>query len=110
MEFDDFDIEVENSNESDPEHFNGSIVTAGTPISIIPTNTRPIRCAFINVNTTRDPDTPNNIKDAIKVSIDGGTTFITLMSGESQYIPGVFTELQLDSNENGTNYQVIVWS
>ena len=108
--FNDFDLEIQDIKDSDPECFTGNVATAGVPVTLTPTNGRIIQLAFINVNSTRDPDNSNSINDAIKFSIDGGVSWLTLMTGESQYIPGIFTDLRLNTNSNGTHYQVILWS
>lgn len=107
--FNDFDLEVQDLADSTPEHFEGTVTTAGSPITITPTNSKPIQLAFINVQGVRDPN-PNGINDAIYITIDGSSNKISFMSGESQYIPGVFNSLKVDSNNNGTSYQIIVWS
>ncbi len=109
-EFNDFDVEIQDLKDSEPEPFNGNVATAATPVTITPTTGRIVKLAFINVPSKRDPDNPNDINDAIKYSVDGGTIYQTLLSGESIYIPGNFTDLRLDTNENGTTYQVILWS
>lgn len=106
----DFDIELQDDRMSDPEHFNGNVASAGTPVTITPTNSRPIQLAYIMCNSTRDPDNSNNINDAIKFSLDGGSTYSTLMSGESQYVPGVFDNIKIDASDDGVYYQIIVWS
>jgi hypothetical protein len=93
-----------------PEHFNGSVATAGSPIIITPTSANPIKNVFIQCNNTRDPINPNALNDAIEFSLDGGTTYTVLMSGESIFLPGVMNSLKLDTNVNGTFYQVILWS
>jgi hypothetical protein len=106
--FNDFDIEISDDKDSTPENFTGSVTTAGVPVTIAPTSTKPIQMAFVNVPSVRH-DTPNAITDSIKVSLDG-VTYVTLMSGESQYFPGVFSSIKLDSNADGTTYELILWS
>lgn len=110
MAFKDFDIEVQDLKGSQPEHFNGSITTAGSTVTITPTSTNPINFFFLSVPGVRDPDNANAISDAIKYSLDGGTTFDYLMSGESIFLPGVIDDIVLDSNANGTFYRLIVWT
>ena len=109
-DFNDFDLEISDDKNSTPENFSGSIATAGSPVTLTPTSTNPVQLAFVNVPSVRDPSAPNSLSDAIRVSLDGGTTYVTLMSGESQYFPGSFASLKLDTNANGTTYQVILWS
>ena len=109
-QFDDFDVEFQNFKNSRAEKFKAQVPTAGVPVTLTPTTGDPITLAFIDVPGKRDPDNPNNINDAIKYSFDGGLTFFTLLAGESVYIPGVFTDLQIDTNNNGTWYRVALWS
>lgn len=106
----DFDVEIQDERDSDPEAFIGSVTTAGSPVTITPTNNKPIQEAYIECNSTRDPDNSNNINDAIKYSFDGGTNYLTLMAGESIPLSGIFLNLKIDANNDGVNYQVIVWS
>lgn len=109
-DFDDFDVEIENSNESDPEHFTGSVTTAGVPVVITPTSGRPIRHMIIECNGVRHSTASNNINDVIKYSIDGTTTYGELAAGEARGLPGNSNNIQLDTNTDGTNYTVLVWS
>jgi len=109
-DFQDFDLELQNLKGSEPEKFKAQIPTAGAAVTLTPATGRPVTLAFIDVPSRRDPDNPNGINDAVKYSIDGGNTFLTLLAGESIYIPGTFTDLQLDTNANGTWYQAILWS
>ena len=108
--FSDFDLEVQDLKDSEPEHFNGSITTAGSPVTITPTSGRNVQFFFLSVPGVRDPDNPNAISDAIKFSLDAGTTYDNIMSGESIFLPANITDIRLDSNANGTTYRIIVWS
>lgn len=107
-DFNDFDIEIENSKDSDPESFVSSVVTAGIPNTITPTNARPIRWA--SIYNPRSGPNANAISDVILYSLDGGSTYHSLPRGEWVGVPGVFTDLTIDTNNNGTNYEIIVWS
>jgi len=108
--FNDFDVEVQNIKDTTPESFSGSVSTAGSPVTITPTSSKSIQYAFIEANSTRDPNNSNSINDALLYSIDGGSNYHTWMSGESISIQGLFDNLKLDTNNNGTYYQVILWS
>ncbi len=110
MAFDDFDIEIQDNKQATPEQFDGNVPTAGTPITITPTSGDKIQLAFIHVPGPRDPDNPNALGDAIKFSLDGGTKYTTLLANESIFMPGIFDNLKLDTNEDNTYYQVIVWT
>ena len=70
----------------------------------------PLNCDQCKVNIGKINLDDNNINDALYFSIDGGTTYVTLMAGENIFVPGVFTSIKLDTNTNGTYYQIIVWS
>ena len=111
-DFNDFDLEVQNESDSTIEQFTGSVTTAGSAVVITPSNSRPIKSFFIDVPSVIDPVAPNSILDAIKYSTDGGTTYFTIMSGEWLYMPteAGITNLYIDSNANGTTYQIAVWS
>lgn len=105
---DDFDLEVQDIRDTDPEHFNGSVTTAGTPVSITPTNAKPIQLALVS-NPKKGPNA-NATNDVLLVNIDGTTVEMALARGEKVYFPGIFNTLSVDSNNNSVNYEVIVWS
>ena len=107
MAFKDFDVEIQNLNESDPQHFNGAVATAGVPVLITPTNTRPITYAYIQ-NPGVGPNA-NATNRVILFSTDG-VTYVALARNESIAIPGIFTTLYIDTSNNATNYEIIVWS
>ena len=93
-----------------PEPFVGSVAVSGAPVTIAPTSGKTIQNIFIECNSTIDPDNPNSTNDALQYSIDGGTVYFTLMAGSNILLPGTFANLKLDTNVDGTSYQVIVWS
>jgi hypothetical protein len=107
-EMNDFDIEIQDEKDSTPEHFNGNVASAGTSVPITPTSGKDIQLAYIK-NPNRG-DNKNEIADVLYINIDGGSEYTTLSRGEYVYLPGTFTTLKIDSNNNGTNYEVIVWS
>ena len=107
-EFDDFDVEIQDERDSDPEHFNSNVAVAGVPNSITPTSAKPIQLAYIkNPNKGVNANDPN---DVLYINIDGTVNYTTISRGEYIYIPGVFTTLKIDTNNDGTKYEVIVWS
>ena len=108
MSFDDFDLETQDIKDTDPEQFVAAVVTAGSPVTITPTNTRPITKAIV-INPSKGPNA-NGVNDVLLVSIDGTTNYITIARGESISYPGVFPNISIDTNNNGTNYEVVVWS
>ena len=102
--------EYGNFLDAGPEQINGNVAVAGVPNTVAPTSGKHIQTAFIACNSVVDPWNPNAIGDAIRFSLDDGTTWTTLMAGESQHIPGIYNNVQVDTNINGTLYQVILWS
>ena len=106
-DFKDFDVEVQNFRDSTPEQFNGTVTTAGSPNTITPTSTKPITKAFIQ-NPSKGTNA-NSILDVLYYSIDG-TSYASLTRGESITLPGIFNSILIDTNNNNTNYEIIVWS
>lgn len=87
-------------------HFNGSVTTAGSPVTISAPNSEKISSAIID-----NPDKGTNANDKadlLLVSFDGGTTFKTVKRGTSLSVTASFTDIRIDSNNNGTNYEVII--
>lgn len=108
-EFNDFDVEIQNKYDAEPEHFNGSVATAGSPVTITPTNGRDAQTATV-LNPRRGPNANSNL-DVLLVSVDGGTTYISLGRGDSIRINANITAgVKIDANNNGTNYEVVVVS
>lgn len=99
-----------NTDTFTPEHVNGNVTTAGTPQTLVPTSTDPIKTVYVECNSTKHPTDSNGQNDAILFSIDGGTTYTSLLAGESVFLPGEFTDLRLDTNSDGTFFSVILWS
>jgi len=107
-EFADFDIEIDNDKDATPEHFNGTITTAGVPVTITPTNAKPITNAII-INQNKGPNA-NSADDLIYVNLTAGSTYTTVQRGATLTVSGSFTSLKLDTNNNGTKYEIIVVS
>jgi len=107
-DFGDFDLEIQDERQSDPEQFEGSVITAGSPVTITPTNGNTIQKAIV-ISPKRGPSA-NGFNDVLKINIDGSTKFIHIARGESLELPGVFASLKIDSLTNGVNYEIIVWS
>lgn len=106
MEFKDFDIETQDERGNIPEHFNGSVATAGSPVTITPSSGK--ITSFVVDNPDKGTNA-NDRTDLLLVSLDGGTTFKTVkrgtsLSGESLYLD----DLRIDSNANSTNYEIII--
>ena len=107
-EFDDFDIEVQNEKDSDPEHFTVTVATAGSPVTISPTNTKPIQLLYVkNANKGPNANSPN---DVVLVTIDGSANVVSVSRGEYTYFPGVFSSVDIDATADGTKAEIIVWS
>jgi len=96
------------ANEITPEHKNGSITTSGTPITITPTSGLIIKKALIS-NPDSGPN-KNDMGDELQVSSDGGVVYVTLARGDAYLFPGDITDLKIDSNQDGTNYEIILWT
>ena len=109
VNFNDFDVEVQDVKDSIPEHKNGSVTTAGTPVTVARTDTKNAMLVFVN-NPSKGVNA-NAINVVIYVSIDGGTTYVSLVRGESQYFPGVVANgsFKVDASMNGTKYESILW-
>tara|TARA_R100000951_G_scaffold19275_1_gene16086 strand:- start:3557 stop:3877 length:321 start_codon:yes stop_codon:yes gene_type:complete len=105
---DDFDVEIQDEKQSNPEHFNGVVTTAGSPVTITPTSGENVQLVLVK-NPNKGPN-KNNPNDVLLVSIDGGTTYVSLSRGEYAYFPGIFTSVKIDSTANGAKYESIVWS
>jgi hypothetical protein len=108
MAMNDFDIEITDIKDSTPQHFNGTVTTAGTPVSITPSNGRIIQLALIK-NPSKGTN-KNNTADVLLLNIDATTTYMSLNRGEFVYLAGAFATLKIDSNNNGVKYEVVVWS
>lgn len=108
MDFDDFDLEVQDEKDSDPEHFDSSVTTAGSPDTLTPASTKPVQLAYVK-NPGKGPK-QNGGNDVLLVTIDGSVKTTTIERGAAAYFPGIFTSLVIDTNNNGTNYEVILWS
>lgn len=107
-EMDDFDVEVQDEKDSNPEHFEGAVATAGSPVSISPSNGKDIQLVFIH--NPNKGDNSNNFNDALYITLDGSANKTTIPRGASRYFPGIMSSIDVDSNNNGTNYEIIVWS
>ena len=107
-EFQDFDIEVQDERGSEVESDVVTVTTAGVPQTFTPASTRIIQKAFINVPRVGPNSGTNSISRYILYSVDGGTTYHTLMVNESIAIPGNFTDLRIDSSHNGMKAEIEV--
>lgn len=88
-----------------PTHFESFIATAGTPDSLSLTN--PIQLAFV-FNPNKG-DNKNNSQDVLYITLDGSSNRTTVPRGSSRYFPGVFNTLEVDTNNDGTKYEIILW-
>lgn len=107
--FSDFSLEIQNKFDAEPEHFNGSVATAGVPVTITPSNGRNIQS--VSVLNPRKGTNANGIDDVLLVSVDGGTNYISLARGDSLSVDAnILSGVRIDTNTNGTNYEVLVIS
>jgi hypothetical protein len=107
MSFRDFNIEVDDNVNNEPEHFNGSVTTAGSPVTISLTSTRDISNILL-INPSKGPNA-NGINDLLYLNVDGGSTYITLARGESVSLPVNKPTIKINSNVNGVKYELIAW-
>lgn len=106
MDFRDFDVEIEDVKGNTSQQFNGSVTTAGSPVTITPATGR--ITAFLVDNPDKGSNA-NDRNDLLLVSLDGGTTFKTVKRGTSFSGGPVFLEdLRIDSNEDNTNYEIVI--
>jgi hypothetical protein len=108
--FQDFDIEIENSKDSDAEMFITAVPTAGSPVTVSASNLRPIRQAIIKVERIGPNSGTNGFGDYILYSTDGGSTFHTLRTNDFIVLPGVFADLRIDASKNGMVAEIEVRS
>ncbi|HLD91716.1 MAG TPA: hypothetical protein VI911_12015 [Patescibacteria group bacterium] len=90
------------------ESYTGLIISNITVVNISHTSGNNIRFFFLECPSTRDPDLPNGINDAIKYSLDG-VVYLALMSGESIFLPANCTNIKLMTNLANTSYRIIIW-
>lgn len=107
-QFRDFSLEVDDSVDNEPENITGSVTTAGSPATISATSTKPIKYIFI-LNPSKGVNA-NDINDVLYVNIDGGSFYITVARGESISLPVNKSSIKIDTNTNGTKYELILWS
>lgn len=100
-----FDHEMEDINDSAPKHFNGSVTTAGSPITLVSPDASNFTSAVVS-NPIKGPN-ENGKNDLLLVSFDSGTTYLTVERGSSVSITANFANIKIDSNEDGTNYEVL---
>ena len=105
---DDFDVEVQDEKQSNPEHINGNVATAGSSQTITPSSGNKIQLAYIK-NPNKGPNA-NGFQDVLLVSIDGSTNYTVISRGEYTFFPGVFDSIKIDTNNDGTKYEIIIWS
>lgn len=107
MAFNDFNVEVDDNANNNPEHFNGSVATAGVPVTITLTSGKDISNILI-INPSKGPNENSN-NDLLYLNIDGGSFYITLARGDSIAVPVNKASIKIDTNINGTNYELICW-
>lgn len=90
-----------------PNHQNGSVTTAGVPVSITAPSSNVIQQFYIQ-NPSKGPNS-NGPNDYLRVSIDNTTNYITLNRGESMSFQGDTSTVKVDASSNGVKYEAIVW-
>jgi hypothetical protein len=105
MAFKDFDVEIQDEVGVIPEHFNGSVAIAGTPVTITPSSGK---ITTIKVYNPRKGTNANGLNDVLLVSYDGGTTYISVPRGEVEELNTYLDNFKIDANNNGVNYEVVI--
>ena len=106
--FGDRDVEIQDETDSEPEHFSVEVLTAGTAINIVPATGRIIQLLYVK-NANKGPNKNGN-QDVLLVTLDGSVNAVSVSRGEYTYFPGTFTSVDIDSNNDNTKAEVIVWS
>ena len=109
-DFEDFDIEIENSKESNPYTEIVTVATAGSAETVSAPGGLPIR-AFTLFPPRLGPNVgTNTIGEYILYSTDGGTTYKTLSVNEWICEPGMIADgnLKIDASINGMKIEVEV--
>lgn len=107
--FSDFDIEITDVKDSTPEQFNGTVATAGSPVTITPTSGKVIQLVLIQ-NPRKGPNANSSSNKVLLVNISGTGIRYSIPRGTHIYIPGVFNSFTIDANTNSTNYELMLWS
>jgi len=107
-----FQTEVEDAVNSEPEHANTVVATSGVPEVIQRLDNKEITLTYVK-NPSKGTRI-NDKSDVIYISIDGSvptSNGTTLVRGEYIYIPGQIVDgnLKIDSNNSGTNVEIILW-
>ena len=107
-DFNDFDVEIQNEKDSSPEQFTTTVATAGSSVTVTPSNGKPIQLLYVkNANKGPNANSPN---DVVLVTIDGSANVVSVSRGEYTYFPGIFTSVDIDATADGTKAEIIVWS
>lgn len=110
MPFDEIQTEVMDSIGKAPVHKNTTVPSAGTPISVKLPNDEKILLALIKNNIFGAR--ANDFNDVVYYDTEGNDPVAvgsTVGIGEYIYLPGPFTELKIDSNNDGTIAEIILW-
>lgn len=106
MSFNDFDLEIQDKKGNISQQFNGSVATAGVPVTITPASGR--ITSFLVDNPDKGTNA-NDKNDLLLVSLDSGVTYKTVKRGTSLSASSVYLiDIRIDTNSNGTNYEIII--
>jgi hypothetical protein len=111
-DFDHRNIEIQDEIGRDTEHYNGSVTTAGSPVTVSTSSANPIQFSYI-LNPSKGTNA-NDPTDLLYVSWDG-TNYTVIPRGGYIMWPGKGfgtsnQSIKIDSNANGTNYEVMLVS
>ena len=93
-----------------PQHQNGSVASAGTPIVFNSPGGAddPITLLLVR-NPSRGPNANTSANHVLLINIDGTTTKLSLNRGENIYIPGNFASFTIDASHNGVKFETVIW-
>lgn len=97
------EFEIEDINGSN-DHYNGAIGVTAAPLPAVAGNV--IAAVYLVNKKTNTPQTRE-----LYLSLDGGTTFITLFVGDDILLPvrGNRTQIHIKANAAGVNYECILY-
>jgi hypothetical protein len=104
-DFNDFSIETQDEKGVIPENINGTVVTAGTPVTISPSSGK--ITSLTVYNPRRGPNSNNN-NDVLLISVDSSGTKISLPRGEDFSLDTYIDSFEIDANNNNTNFEVVI--
>ena len=103
-EFGDFDIEVQDEKDAKGEQLVGVVTTAGTPVTIAPSNGKPFQGVEVACQAKGPNSNPKNTWITVKTS--SNTEVSTVVRGGWRFLPIVDDSIEIDSNTNGAKLEI----